>query len=216
YLPEGVINWIALMGWSYDDKTEFFTLPDLIEKFEIAKLNPSPAAIDFKKLDHFNGLHIRALPTDELARRLLPFFEKAGYPADPALLARITPLIQERITTLDDAPEIAGFFFRAEVNVPAEKLLIKDKSAAESAAVLAKALSVLEALPELTAAAAEAPMRAAAEELGIKAGALFTQLRNATTGQEISPPLFESMELIGRETVLARLQAGLDALSTLS
>lgn len=216
YLPEGVLNWIALMGWSYDDKTEFFTLSDLIEKFDISKLNPSPAAIDFKKLDHFNGLHIRALPAEELARRLLPFFEKAGLPADPVLLARITPLIQERITTLDDAPEIAGFFFRPSVDVPAEKLLIKDKTLAESAAALAKALSILEALPELTAAAAEAPMRAAADELGIKAGALFTQLRNATTGQEISPPLFESMELIGRETVLARLRAGLDALGTLN
>src|SRR5690606_22976134 len=99
YLPEGVLNWIALMGWSYDDKTEFFTLPDLIEKFDIRKLNPSPAAIDFKKLDHFNGLHIRALPAEELARRLLPFFEKAGYQADAAAVVRIAPLIQERIVT---------------------------------------------------------------------------------------------------------------------
>jgi glutamyl-tRNA synthetase len=200
------------MGWSYDDKTEFFTVSDLIEKFDLGKLNPSPAAIDFKKLDHFNGLHIRALALDELAKRLVPYFAKAGYSVDEAKLRPIVPLIQTRMTTLDEGPELAGFFFREDVSVPTEKLLIKDKTAAESAAALAKAISVLEALPEFTAAAAEAPMRAAADELGIKAGALFTQLRNATTGQEISPPLFESMEIMGRETVLARLRAGLQGL----
>lgn len=216
YLPEGVINWIALMGWSYDDKTEFFSVADLIEKFDISKLNPSPAAIDFKKLDHFNGLHIRALAPEELTRRLLPFFEKAGYTADAGLVARITPLIQERIATLDEAPEIAGFFFRKQIDVPAEKLLLKDKSAPEAAAALRKAIGILEGLARLTAAAAEAPMRAAADELGIKAGQLFTQLRNAVTGQEVTPPLFESMEIIGRETVLARLRAGQQALEKLS
>jgi len=78
YLPEAVVNWIALMGWSYDDRTEFFTLPDLIEKFSIAKLNPAPAAINFTKFDHFNGLHIRNLSAQEFARRVKPFFQRAG------------------------------------------------------------------------------------------------------------------------------------------
>jgi glutamyl-tRNA synthetase len=215
YLPEGVINWIALMGWSYDDHTEFFTLEDLVEKFDVGKLNPSPAAIDFKKLDHFNGLHIRALNEKELAKRLMPYFEKAGYEVDPAVFAKIVPLIQTRVSTLDEAPEIAGFFFRPEVNVAAEGLVIKGKTAAESAEILRKALGILEVLPEFTAANAEEPMRAVAEELGIKAGQLFTALRNAVTGQEVSPPLFESMEIVGRETVLARLSAGIGKLETL-
>jgi glutamyl-tRNA synthetase len=215
YLPEGVINWIALMGWAYDDHTEFFTLDDLIEKFDISKLNPSPAAIDFKKLDHFNGLHIRALSEKELAKRLLPYFEKAGFEVDPAVFAKIMPLIQTRIATLDEAPEIAGFFFKSEINVAAESLVVKGKTAAESAAILRKALEILEVLPEFTAANAEEPMRAVAEELGINAGQLFTALRNAVTGQEISPPLFESMEIVGRETVLARIRAGVGMLEGL-
>ena len=86
YIPEAVNNWIALMGWSYDDKTEFFTLDDLVEKFSLEKLNPSPAAINFSKLDHFNGLHIRNLDQADFAARIKPWFEKAGYaPEDDAL-----------------------------------------------------------------------------------------------------------------------------------
>ena len=92
YIPEGVANWIALMGWSYDDHTEFFALKDMIDKFNLEHLNPSPAAINFTKLDHFNGLHIRSLPVDELARRIQPYFQSA----DLSTLTRISPLIRER------------------------------------------------------------------------------------------------------------------------
>lgn len=212
YLPEAVVNWIVLMGWGFDDHTEFFTMQDLVEKFDINKLNPSPAAIDFKKLDHFNGLHIRALPEKELTKRLLPYFEKAGFKVDPGMLAKITPIIQTRMTSLDEGPQLAGFFFRDEINVATEGLVIKDLDAAKSAAALRKALEILEVLPEFTAANAEEPMRAVAEELGLKAGQLFTVLRNAVTGQEVSPPLFESMEIVGRETVLARLRAAIEML----
>jgi glutamyl-tRNA synthetase len=216
YLPEAVVNWIALMGWGFDDHTEFFTMQDLIEKFDIAKLNPSPAAIDFKKLDHFNGLHIRALPVKELTKRLMPYFEKANIEADPTVLAKIAPIIQIRMATLDEAPELAGFFFRDEITVAPESVVIKGLDAAQSAAALRKALEILEVLPEFTAASAEEPMRAVAEELGLKAGQLFTALRNAVTGQEVTPPLFESMEIIGREKVLTRLQAAVAALDGLS
>lgn len=216
YLPEGVVNWIALMGWSYDDKTEFFTMQDLIEKFDLEKLTPSPAAIDFKKLDHFNGLHIRALPEKELAKRLLPYFEKAGFKVDTAQLVPIVPIIQTRMTTLDEGPELAGFFFKDEISVPPEMLQGKGMTAAQSAAALRKALSILEVLPEFTAANTEEPMRAVADELGLKAGQLFGIMRNAVTGQEISPPLFESMEIVGREIVIARLQAAVAALEQIS
>lgn len=212
YLPEGVANWIALMGWSYDDHTEFFTLQDLIEKFDVEKLNPSPAAIDFKKLDHFNGLHIRALSQADLAKRLVPYFAKAGYEVKADDLLPIVPIIQTRMTTLDEGPELAGFFFKTEVSPPVEMLVGKGMTADASAAALKKALEIIEVLPEFTAANAEEPMRAVAEELGLKAGQLFTLLRNAVTGQEITPPLFESMEIVGRETVIARLQAAIGVL----
>ncbi|MHB1120197.1 MAG: glutamate--tRNA ligase, partial [Bellilinea sp.] len=102
--------------WSYDDHTEFFTLPDLVEKFSLEKLNASPAAINFTKLDHFNGLHIRALPVDELARRIKPYFSERGIAADDETLLKIAPIVQERLQGLDDAPELAGFFFQLDVN----------------------------------------------------------------------------------------------------
>ncbi|MEX1247718.1 MAG: glutamate--tRNA ligase [Anaerolineales bacterium] len=215
YLPEGVTNWIALMGWSYDDHTEFFTMKDLIEKFELAKLNPSPASIDFKKLDHFNGLHIRALPQKELAKRLVPYFQKAGYHVAAGQLAPIVPIIQTRMTTLDEGPQLAGFFFKEEVKPPPEMLVGKGMTAADSAGALIKALGIIEVLPEFNAASAEEPMRAVADELSLKAGQLFGILRNAVTGQEVSPPLFESMEIVGRDTVIARLQEAIAALETM-
>ncbi len=216
YIPEGVVNWIALMGWSYDDHTEFFTMHDLIDKFDLGKLNPSPAAIDFKKLDHFNGLHIRALAPKDLAKRLVPYFEKAGYTVDAGQLAPIIPIIQTRMTTLDEGPELAGFFFREEIAPPVEMLVGKDMTAAQSAAAVRKAVEILEVLPEFSAANAEAPMRAVAEELGLKAGQFFGILRNAVTGQEVSPPLFESMEIIGRDVVLGRLKRAISELEKIA
>ena len=212
YLPEGVVNWIALMGWSYDDHTEFFPMQDLVEKFDLEKMNPSPAAIDFKKLDHFNGLHIRALSEKELAKRLVPYFETAGYAVDAKQLAPIIPIIQTRMTTLDEGPQLAGFFFQEEVEPSVDMLIGKGLTATASAAALRKALGILEVLPEFNAASAEEPMRAVADELGLKAGQLFGMLRNVVTGQEVSPPLFESMEIVGRETVIARLQRAIKAL----
>ena len=206
YIPEGVINWIALMGWSYDDKTEFFTLDDLVEKFSIAKLNPSPAAIDFKKLDHFNGLHIRALEATDLAERLLPFFEAEGYDVTVDQLVEIVPLIQERMATIDDAPALTGFLFKDEVSPNPEDLVAKGLSATESVEIAQKSLSILENAPEWEHDNLQEPLRGLVDELEVKAGQLFGILRVAITGQRVSPPLFESMEILGRETSLKRLK----------
>ena len=120
------------MGWSYDDHTEFFSMQDLIEKFSLEKLNPSPAAINFTKLDHFNGLHIRSLAIDDLAGRIKPFFEAAGYAVDDETLLRIIPLIRERLVTLDDCLAFGGFFFQDEVHPKPEELVGKEMTAAES------------------------------------------------------------------------------------
>ncbi|MBN1666537.1 MAG: glutamate--tRNA ligase, partial [Anaerolineales bacterium] len=187
YLPEAVVNWVALMGWSYDDRTEFFTLPDLIEKFNIEKLNPSPAAINFSKLDHFNGLHIRALDSADLAARIQPFFAQAGIQADLETLRRIAPLLQVRLTTLDEAVEKAAFFFQDEVHPPAENLIGNKMSAAESAQAARQAYAILDGLPEITPERAEEPLRQLAEILNLKAGQLFGILRWAVTGQQVSP-----------------------------
>jgi glutamyl-tRNA synthetase len=214
YLPEAVVNWISLMGWSYDDRTEFFTLADLVEKFSLDRLNPSPAAINFTKFDHFNGLHIRNLPASDLARRVKPFLEAAGYQVKDDLLLRVSPLIQERIATLDEAPGMAGFFFQDEVQPKPEELVGNKMTPAESAKAARRAYQVLKALPGIDAERAEAPMRQLAEELGLSAGQLFGILRVAVTGQAVSPPLFQSMEIIGREKVLSRIRKAITMLES--
>ena len=205
YLGEAVINWTALMGWSYDDHTEFFMLPDLVDKFALNRLNPAPAAINFTKLDHFNGLHIRNLAVDDLARRIKPFFEAAGYKVDETKLLEITPIIQERLVTLADAPVKAGFFFQEDVYPNPEDLIGKKMTPTESAVAAQKAYHVLAAIPDLSHETAEGPLRSLADELDLKAGQLFGILRVAVTGQKVSPPLFESMEIIGKDVVLERL-----------
>lgn len=217
YLPEAVVNWIALMGWSYDDRTEFFNLDDLIEKFSLDRLNPSPAAINFAKLDHFNGLHIRNLEIANLANRLRPFFEARGYLVDDDRLLRIAPIIQERLVTLDDAPEIAGFFFRDVIQCPAAAdLTAKGLTTKETAEVARLILALLEAQPEMTISLVEPAMRTLVEQLGLSAGQVFGILRLAVTGQKVSPPLFESMEIIGKQKVIERLRSAIGVLEQIS
>jgi len=216
YLPEAVVNWVALMGWSYDDRTEFFTMSDLIEKFSLDRLNPAPAAINFSKLDHFNGLHIRNLPVEDFARRLRPFFERAGYAVDDATLLRIAPIIQERTGTLAEAPDMAGFFFKEKVEPNPEDLIAKGLTASESADIACRAHQILSQLPEISVEMAEPPLRKLVEESGHSAGQVFGILRAAVTGQRVSPPLFESMAIIGREKVLERLQKAISILEDLA
>lgn len=216
YLPEAVINWIALMGWSYDDHTEFFTMDDLIEKFDIERLNPSNAAINFKKLDHFNGLHIRNLSVDELSKRLLPYFKSAGHDISLEDLSDLTPLIQERMTTLDEGPQLAGFLFQEQIELDPQALVAKKLTAQESLDAAQAALKVLEALPEITHNTAETPLRALAEEMDIKVGQLFGILRIAVTGQRVSPPLLESMQIVGKAKVLERVSQAIQVLAELA
>ncbi|HJW91888.1 MAG TPA: glutamate--tRNA ligase [Anaerolineales bacterium] len=212
YLPEAVVNWTALMGWSYDDRTEYFTLPELVEKISLDRLNPSPAAINFSKLDHFNGLHIRSLAVSDLAKRLKPFFTAAGYDVDDEKLLMITPIIQERITTLEDAPSVAGFFFEDEVNPNLEDLVPKGMTPAGAAAAGRRALRILEDLPEISRDSGDEQLRQLAVELGLSAGQVFAFLRSAVTGRKVSPPLFETLAVIGKKTVLARIHQAIEQL----
>jgi glutamyl-tRNA synthetase len=206
YLPEAVVNWIALMGWGYDDHTEFFTIDDLIEKFSLERLNPAPAAINISKLDHFNGLHIRRLSLTDLAQRVKPFFESAGFEVDEGKLLEIAPLIQERLPTLDDAPRISGFFFKEDVNPNPEELIGKNMTAIASLEALQQAYQVLSNIHEFSPQAVDEPLRKLADQLDLKPAQLLGILRVAITGQRISPPLFETINILGRETVLRRLK----------
>ncbi len=215
YLPEAVNNWVALMGWSLDGSTEFFTLQSLIESFDIDRLNPSPAAINFSKMDHFNGLHIRELALGDLAQRVKPFLVNAGYQPDDAVLLQIAPLIQERLATLEDVVDMAGFFFKPDVTPVAADLVAKGLTAAQSAEAARLSLELLRGLPALSHSVAEPAMRELIEELGFSAGQVFGILRVAVTGQKVSPPLFESIEIIGRETTLARIQRAVETLQAM-
>ncbi len=215
YLPQAVINWISLMGWSFDDHSEFFPMEDLIEKFSIEKLSPSPAAVNFSKLDHFNGLYIRSLSTDELAEELLPFFTKAGIGANLTEIKVLVPLIQERIRTLDEAVEMAGFFFQPDVHPEPSDLVGKKMSAQESARAVKMAYDVIQALPEINNESLEHALRDLADELEVKAGQLFGILRIAVTGQKVSPPLIESMVIIGKKIVLERIKRAVEMLNSL-
>jgi glutamyl-tRNA synthetase len=211
YVPEGVLNWIALMGWGVPED-DVMALDQMIERFSIDNLTPSPAAVNFQKLDHFNGTHIRLLTTEDLARRIKPYLTETGFEVDNDTLLKVTPLIRERLVTLDDSIQFASFFFKETVEPNPEELIAKGLDAKQSADVARKSYEILASLPDLSHQTAEPPMREFVETSGLSASQVFGILRVAVTGQKVSPPLFESMEIIGREKVLTRLQKAIEIL----
>jgi glutamyl-tRNA synthetase len=213
YLPEAVVNWIALMGWAYDDHSEIFEMKDLIEKFSLEHLSPSPAAINFTKLDYFNGIFIRKLSEEDLAKHVKPFFIQAGYLPDDRKLLKIAPTIRERMVTLDDSVDMAGFFFKEKVEPNPEELIAKGLSKEESRKIAVSSLEILKKLKDFSVSTTEPPMREFVEKSGLTAGQVFGILRVAITGQKISPPLFESMEIVGKEVCIQRLEETIRLLS---
>jgi len=208
YTPEGVLNWIVLMGWGVAED-DVMSLDEMVERFNIDSLTPSPAAINFQKLDHFNGTHIRLLTTEDLSARIKPYFVGAGLDVRDEALLKITPLIRERLVTLDDCLAFASFFFKENVEPNPEDLIAKGLDAKQSSEVARKSYEILSALPEISHQTAEPPMRAYVESSGLNANQVFGILRVALTGQKVSPPLFESMEIIGKEKCLQRLQSAI-------
>ncbi len=214
YIPEGVLNWIVLMGWGVSED-EVMSLTEMIARFDVTNLTPSPAAVNFAKLDHFNATHIRRLTTADLAARIKPYFIKENLEVDNDTLLRVIPLIRERLVTLDDCLPFAAWFFKESVSPRPEDLIAKNLNAIQSAEVARKAYAVLSALPEVTSAIAEPPMRALVEQVGLSPSQVFGILRMAVTGQTVSPPLFESMEIVGKAKVLERLKQAIGILDTL-
>jgi glutamyl-tRNA synthetase len=204
YTPEGVLNWIALMGWGVSEG-DILTLDDMITRFDINNLTPSPAAVNFAKLDHFNGTHIRLLKTDDLAARIKPTFIKNGLDVDDGILLKIIPLIRERLVTLDDCLPFGGWFFKETVMPKAEELVGKNLTPGQSAEIARKARAILAGLSMISPETADPPMRALVDQLDLSPNQVFGILRVAITGQTISPPLFESMEIVGKEKVLERI-----------
>ncbi len=206
FIPEGLVNWAALMGWGAGETEDVLSLDEMIEKFDITHLTPSPAAVNFTKLDYFNGEHIRRLTHIDLAGRIKPYFLNAGYSVDDETLLKIIPIIRERLVTLDDCLPFAAWFFKEKVDVNPLELVGKNLTAAQSADVARKIYAILDSLPDLSHAVSEAPMRHLIVDLGLSPNQVFGILRVAVTGQTVSPPLFESMEIVGKARVIERLQ----------
>jgi len=211
FTPEGVLNWSALMGWGVAED-DVMTVEKMVERFTIDSLTPSPAAINFQKLDHFNATHIRLFTTEDLAARLKPYFTREGLSVDDDVLLKMIPLIRERLTTLDDCISFGAFFFRNEVKPNPEDLIAKGLDAKQSAEIARRAYQILEAGADISHERSEPPFREYVESSGYNAGQVFGILRVAVTGQKVSPPLFESMEIIGREKCLQRIQNAIEIL----
>lgn len=212
YLPEALVNFMALLGWSYDDKTEIMSRSELIERFTLERVNPAPAVWNYEKLDHFNGHYIRQLSIEDLAGRLMPFFEAAGYRPSREQLLAVVPLIRERITRLADAPAVANFFFDEELApYPVEDLIPQKADAAMALAALERARAVL-AEVDFRKEAIETALRAEAARLGVKTGQMFQPIRVAVCGRKAAPPLFETLEVVGRDRCLRRIDKAVEKL----
>jgi glutamyl-tRNA synthetase len=217
FLPEGFANYLALLGWSIAEDRDIFSMAEMVEAFDITRVSANPARFDVKKAEAINATHLRALPRDEFVAQVTPFLVRAGLVADPPtadqqrVLTAIAPLAQERMVVLSDAVGLLGFLFVDEVALDpaaAEKQL----TGPDAAEVLDAAEQALAGLGEWTTEAIEESLKAAlVEGLGRKPRQAFGPVRVAVSGRTVSPPLYESIELLGRERTLARLVAARSA-----
>jgi glutamyl-tRNA synthetase len=203
YLPEALMNFLALLGWAPDGETTVMSRDELVERFSLERVSPSPAQFDYQKLEWLNGVYLRELPTEEFTHRLVLWLGENDYDWDAELVARTAPLVQEKISKLSDFPGFAGFFFGEADPDPAEL--------DGGGPMLAAADAALGPLEPFEAPAIEAALREAADGLGLKPRQAFQPVRVAVTGSRVSPGLFESIELLGRDTTLSRLRAAADA-----
>jgi glutamyl-tRNA synthetase len=212
YLPEAMMNFLALLGWSLDDKTEIFSAEDLIRDFSIERISQTAAIFNKEKLDWMDGVYIRKLSADEFASRALPFLEKGlpsevKRPLDMGYVKKVLPLVQERAKTLGEvaSKELTWFFFVDEIEYAADSLIDKKLDKTKTMEMLDVARVRLDELSAFDADTLESVLRPLADEIGVKAGQLFGALRTAVTGLTATPPLFQTMEVLGQETCLKRI-----------
>lgn len=196
YIPEAIVNFLARLGWSLDDHSEIFSRDDLIRDFTIERVSASPAVFDYAKLDWLNGHWLRTLSPEEYADRLVAYLRERGIDWDEQLVRRTVPLVQEKLTKLGEYPDYAGFFF--------ERRSALDGSDAE---LLAAAEEILRTVEPWQAEPIEQALRGLAERLELSPRKAFQPIRVAVTGSKVSPGLFESLELLGRDESLSRLSA---------
>jgi glutamyl-tRNA synthetase len=213
FIPEGLLNYLALLGWSLAEDRDVFSMAEMVDAFEISKVNSNPARFDQKKADAINAEHIRLLDTGDFARRLREFLTAHGHigaEVDDRVFAAAAELVQTRIVVLGDAWDLLKFLF-----VPAEEFAVDEAAAQknlgpDAVPVLQAAVAALDGVSEWTPPVLEEALKKAlVDDLGLKPRKAFGPVRVAVTGSHISPPLYESLELLGREVTMRRLRAAL-------
>jgi glutamyl-tRNA synthetase len=197
YLPDALVNFLALLGWSYDDRTTIMSRDELVERFSLDRVGASAATFDYDKLDWMNGVYLRGLEPEAYADALLAYLREQGYDWDEQLVRRTAPLVQVKLTRLGEFPGYAGFFFDRVEPDPAELN--------GGVPVLAAAREALAEVEPFTAEPIEGALRGVAERLELSPRKAFHPIRVAVTGSRVSPGLFESLELLGRDESLRRL-----------
>ena len=203
YVSEALMNFLALLGWAPDGETTIMSRDELIERFSLERVGSSPATFDYAKLDWMNGVYLRALPAGEYADRLVGYLREQGvdWPEDGVRAA--APIVQEKIARLDEFADFAGFLFH---DVEPDPTLLDGR-------ILSFAETALEVVEPWEAAEIEAALKKLCDDLGEKPRIVYLPIRVAVTGSRVSPGLYESLELLGKETSLARIRAGLEAIS---
>ncbi|MFJ4650421.1 glutamate--tRNA ligase [Nocardia sp. NPDC088792] len=211
FIPEGLLNYLALLGWSIADDHDLFSMAEMVEAFDIAKVNSNPARFDQKKADALNAEHIRLLTPGDFAHRLREFLTGQGHigaEIDEKLFETAADLVQTRIVVLSDAWDLLKFLFIRPEEFVIDEAAKQKNLGADAGPVLQAAVKALEGVSEWTAAALEEALKTALiDELGLKPRKAFAPVRVAVTGSHISPPLYESLELLGREVSMDRLNA---------
>ncbi|MBI4491195.1 MAG: glutamate--tRNA ligase [Chloroflexi bacterium] len=212
YLPEALRNFLALMGWSMPDGREIFTLDEMVQAFSFERMSTTSPIFDLEKLDWLNGHYIRQLPLDELTARTLPFLDRAGLPASQnvAYVRDILALEQERLRELAEAPQMVDFFFADRLVYDPRLLVGKGMTPQQTLEAIKATLALVETIQPFDAPALEAAIRGLTGQLGLKTGSFFMALRVAVTGRTVSPPLFQTMAVLGRARTVACLKAACD------
>ena len=215
YLPEAVVNFLTNIGWNFGDDREVFTREESIARFDLRDVNPANSAFPIAKLDWLNSQWIQRVDANDLARRLKPVLEAAGYAVDESLLRRVAPTLQVRLKSLHDVVPMAGFFFDSwsKFAAPRADILIQRKQdAASTLDILQGALPLLQALDDFSPEAQQSAISAYAVRRGLKNGAVFGSLRAAASGQKVSPPTFDTMHILGKAESLRRVRLAMVAL----
>ncbi|MBA7643611.1 Glutamate--tRNA ligase [subsurface metagenome] len=218
YLPETMVNFLALLGWSLDDKTEILSRKELVESFSLERVSRTGAIFNRDKLDWMNGVYIRSLSLEDFTQRALPFLDRdlppeVKRPLSVDYVRQIMPLVQERARTLAEVAELTQFFFVDELDYDSSLLIGKNMSRESAKQALEVAQQRLQQLESFDIESLEALLRPLAEELELKTGQLFGTLRVAVTGRTAAPPLFQTMAVLGKGQCLKRIKAALQRLS---